>query len=179
MPLRVGAVLSTRSVRDERTGRPRRVPWRPDGVSVLILPHKRCADCTAYLSTLDDDERFAAWARLRAVTQDQQQADELVERFTLDVLFDEDGDLREGLGVTPASAGLLVLDVHGQVFFSSDLDDHRFPDPDELLVEARFPALQCPECETPDIPNGTFPGASTRVPELLTGTRSMDTSSDR
>lgn len=155
MPLQVGELVATTTVRDVRAGRDKRVPWRPDGVSVLVFLHTGCGDCAAFLHLLDDGAaRFATWgARLRVVTTDAQRAQRLAERVDLDVLLDEGGQLHRALEVSEAGAALLVLDVHGQVFFSSDLEDHDFPPLDDLFQEARFPALQCPECETPDVPS--------------------------
>lgn len=155
MPLDVGELLSTTPVRDVRSGRHKRVPWRPDGVSVLVFSHLGCDDCASFLDQLDDDaERFGTWgARLRTVTTDEQRAHHLTERIGFDVLLDVDGRLHQALDVSEGAADVLVLDVHGQVFYSADLDDHDFPEIEELLEEARFPALQCPECETPDVPS--------------------------
>lgn len=174
MPLEVGALLPTRTVRDHRTGRETRVPWRPDGGSVLILPHTGCGECASFLEALDDAAgRFAGWARLRAVVMDESEADGLAENLAMDVLLDQAGALREGLKVTTGGAAVFVIDVHGQIFLSADLDRHDIPAMNDLALEARFSALQCPECETPDIPSQAAPDVPLGVPWLTTGTHPM------
>lgn len=174
MPLDVGALLSTTTVRDHRTDREKLVPWRPDGVGVLLLPHPGCRRCRRFLHALDGAaEQFSSWGRLRAVTTEASAADQLVEEVGFDVLLDAAGDLRRGLEVAGEAAAAVVLDAHGQVFFATDLDEHDFPPIDDLLVEARFAAVQCPECETPDIPSQIAPGVPLGVPRLTTGTHPM------
>lgn len=155
MPLAVGHVLRAAEVEDARTGRTRRVPFPPDGVNVLVFPHGDCRTCTTFLRDLEGRrDGFDVWGcSLRAVTADGAVAQSLLDAVDLPVLVDPGGRLHDAAAVTGGSAAVLVLDVHGQVFFGRDLDDHGFPSVEELVSEARFPALQCPECDTPDVPS--------------------------
>lgn len=160
MPIAVGRMVRPAVVVDDaRSGRTRRVPWVPDGVNLLVFPHPTCQECAAFLRRISAEAgRFADWGvRLRAVGSDPAHTRELVDELDCEVLDDPEGRLHRAVEVIPTQAAVVVLDVHGQVYYSRDLDGHEMPLVDDLFQEARFPALQCPECDTPDVPSQSFP----------------------
>lgn len=151
----VGSILRPSRVIDLRTGSQKRIPWTPFGVSVLLFAHPSCGSCEAFAEALDQNaSRFTDWgSSLWLVPADTASGDETGSTGSVGVFLDREGELRGSAGVAADDAAVVVIDVHGQVFYSQDLTDHDFPAMDDLALEARFPALQCPECETPDVPS--------------------------
>jgi hypothetical protein len=150
-----GTVIRSSRVTDVRAGRQRRVPWTPLQVSVLFFGHPTCAACERFAQALDrhlDD--FAAWGVSAWLVEPDQAvlAAQLGRLRGVGLVADTGAELSDAVGIAQGGAGVVVLDGHGQVFYSRGLDDHDFPSIDALVVEARFPALQCPECDSPDVP---------------------------
>lgn len=151
----VGSILRPSRVTDLRTGREKRIPWTPHGVSVLFFGHAGCGECEGFTRALGGNvDRFVDWgSSVWSVEVDRSEVpDASAPAGSVGVLLDRQGELRAAAGLGADDAALLVIDVHGQVFYSRSVDGHDFPTIDELALEARFPALQCPECDTPDVP---------------------------
>lgn len=155
----VGGMFRDATAEDLRTGRRRRIPYPPDGVTVLVVLPGDHPNGAALARDLDDDRvRFANWGiTVRVVLADHHRdLPAWLESRHVQVLRDRDGQVHRSAGVEPGFGALLVLDVHGEVYYSRDLDDGAVPTVDEVFREARFPALQCPECETPDVPSASI-----------------------
>lgn len=158
MPTPAGAMFREATAEDVRAGRPRRIPFPTDGVNVLVILPDDHASGAALVRDLDADRRrFANWGiTIRVVlADDHRPLPSWLASREVQVLRDDEGQVHRSAGVEPGDGALLVLDVYGQVYFSRDLDEDALPTVDELFREARFPALQCPECETPDVPSAS------------------------
>ena len=117
--------------------------------TILVLAHpSECEDCAAYLRALDEgSESLDRWAaRPVAVTPDADQAG----RLGYPAVHD-DGALRRRFRAADEDVVVLVADRHGEVWATWSTPDHaQLPALDALGQEARFIAIQCPECEVPD-----------------------------
>lgn len=132
-----------------------RFPWVPHGVSVLVFVHASCADCDGFVARVAEcGNRFRNWGSTVWVVDGKVTSPAGGVRLgPVRELVDEKGELHAAADIAPGEAAVVVLDVHGEVYFSADGSDHDFPSTEALFEEARFPALQCPECDTPDVPS--------------------------
>lgn len=155
MPASVGSIVRATAM-DPQRDREIRFPWPPYGVSVLVFVHADCVHCGAFLQSLDEHgHHFHNWGSTVWVAHSEvaPAPAESTSFATVREVVDQTGRLHTAAEVDQDQPAVLILDVHGQVYFSEGVTDHVFPDVDDLLVEARFPALQCPECDTPDVPS--------------------------
>ena len=155
MVLREGSILRPTHVIDARTGAEKRIPWTPLGVCVIFFPHPGCGSCATFAEALDRDASlFTDWgSTVWFVATNAAGIPDRIERSGKLGLWIDDGRLHAAAGLAHDEGAVLVIDVHGQVFYSQHVDDaHGFPSLGDLALEARFPALQCPECDTPDVP---------------------------
>lgn len=73
------------------------------------------------------------------------------------VTGDADHRLRQGCGLSPEDATLVVADRWGQVWQVAPTDDrHVLVETADVLETTKFIAIQCPECETLDQPAGDW-----------------------
>lgn len=156
MPAHVGSIVRATAM-DAHRHRQVQFPWPPYGVSVLVFVHAHCASCDAYVRDLETHgQRFRDWGSTVWIAHRDPIPEPTGERRAgVRDVVDPTGALHAAAQVNKDHAAIVVLDVHGEVYFARDVTDHTFPDFDELFQEARFPALQCPECETPDVPSQT------------------------
>lgn len=154
MPVAVGSLVRATAT-DRSRGRQVQFPWVPYGVSVLVFVHASCVACDEFVERLaDQGERFRSWGSTVWVVGGNVGVRPHGDGIgTARELVDEADELHVATGVGDGEAAVLVLDVHGEVYFSVDVSEHDFPSVEALFAEARFPALQCPECETPDVPS--------------------------
>ena len=144
--LRVGAVTTVDGVTRQLRPAARRA-------TVLVLPHADdCEGCRRYLRDIADGrDRLSRWqADVVAVLGSEDAAGSL----DLPAVADEDGDVRDRIGIPHGIAAAVVADRHGEVWeLTTDPGGHELPSLETLAQDVRFIAIQCPECEVPDTPD--------------------------
>jgi hypothetical protein len=124
----------------------------PHRATVLVLPHAgECEACRRYVELTLREARLDPWsATLVTVAPDEASVAFLAPvapRVALDPSF------RRACGVADGRAAVLVADRHGQIWEQTVTDGHTdLPGPDQLEQDVRFIAIQCPECDVPDVP---------------------------
>ncbi|HEY8341373.1 MAG TPA: hypothetical protein VIK95_16000 [Egibacteraceae bacterium] len=119
---------------------------------VAVVCHPGCADCADLTADLDRAAGdLRAWDALpAAIVTDRDDACRLAADLSLTVLVDDGGRARAGIGVGAEGGAVLVADRFGTVYRIDPLRaDHRRPSVAELETEARYVAIQCPECSVP------------------------------
>lgn len=130
------------------------VRWRDTNHSSLVVfPHDGCETCGRLVDDLADRvDALETWDA-RAIVLDGPSG---AAPDTLVHAEDPDGRARAACDLAPHAAAVVVIDRFGQVFATWTAPDphrdHGFPIPGELVEEARFLGIQCPECEVPDVP---------------------------
>ena len=150
--LSVGDVVPTGSVRaaDGKTILLRQSPHR---AIILVFVHPGgCHDCRAYISGLDEQAaRFRRWSAAVVILVDESSDDALTDSVGGRVVVDD--TMRARCGIPDDHVAVVVVDRHGQVWESATEQDHRqLPAAEELEQDVRFIAIQCPECDVPDVP---------------------------
>ena len=124
---------------------------------VLVFPHPHCEACRTFLGGLGDLARaLSVWdGQPMAVVGDVDEARATTAPGSPHVLVDARGQARRDAGIPADGAAVLVGDRYGTVYRADAVgDDHGFPTVDELVTEARYIAVQCPECSVPDLAGG-------------------------
>lgn len=147
------------------SGRPLDLRWSRTAWVVLVTHGGACTDCgrlIEHLVTLAPDLR--AWgARVVAIVPPNAADASAGPRASIRpppaervdpvaVVVDDQGRLRTAAGLDDGQVGLLVADRFGVVWNADVRHDHDLPDDAELVVRARYLAIQCPECEVMDDP---------------------------
>jgi hypothetical protein len=122
--------------------------------SVLVFPHPGCAACARYLQELDGAAgELDPWDGRAFAVPDEAGREDLARELSMPVVT-RGGRLRALAGIPGDGAHVLVADRFGLVYRSEAVGPaHELPPLDDLVAEARYIAIQCPECGVPDHPS--------------------------
>lgn len=143
-PIAVGERLpwSTVTTTDGRTRRLRQARTS----HVVVVPHEDCPDCADYLAEVATlSSQLTRW-NARALSFGDPGDIELT------TIAEPAEEAREALGIGADEVAVLAADRYGIVWNVHVSSGHDLPAEDELVDQARFLGIQCPECETLDSP---------------------------
>lgn len=129
-------------------GPPVRLRGRLRDAPLLVLTHgPACSECERYLRALVAIEaELRGWDAWLAAVEPGATQPAAPKQQPPVRLADGAGRVAAALGVEPPA--VLIADRYGELHAVEPAgDDHRFPDPTELVAWARYLAIQCPECE--------------------------------